>query len=63
MTAAYATGAPSARFNHWTSIDWTVVYQHVHRLQMRIAKAGEDERWHKVAALSRILTHSYYAKL
>jgi hypothetical protein len=30
---------------------------------MRIAKAVEQERWHKVAALSRILTRSYYAKL
>jgi len=32
-------------------------------LQVRIAKAVEQERWHKVAALSHILTHSYYGKL
>ena len=63
MTVAYATGAPSACFSHWNSIDWSVVYQHVHRLQVRIAKAVEKEHWHKVAALARILTHSYYAKL
>ena len=63
MTVALATGAPSASLGCWTSIDWTVVYKHVHRLQMRIAKAVEQERWHKVAALSRILTRSYYAKL
>jgi RNA-directed DNA polymerase len=63
MTVALATGAPSASFSDWTSIDWSVVYRHVYRLQVRIAKAVEQERWHKVAALSRILTRSYYAKL
>ncbi len=63
MTVALVTGAPATCTQTWAGIDWTVVYQHVHRLQMRIAKAVEQERWHKVAALSRILTHSYYAKL
>jgi len=63
MTVALATGAPSKCTQTWSGIDWTVVYKHVHRLQMRIAKAVEQERWHKVAALSHILTHSYYAKL
>ena len=63
MTVALATGAPSTCTQTWAGIDWTVVYKHVHRLQMRIAKAVEQERWHKVIALSRILTHSYYAKL
>jgi len=63
MTVAFATGAPSTCMETWTGIDWTLVYQHVHRLQMRIAKAVEQERWHKVAALSRILTRSFYAKL
>ena len=63
MTVAFATGAPSACTQTWAGFDWAIVYQHVHRLQMRIAKAVEQERWHKVAALSRILTRSYYAKL
>ncbi|MCK4707778.1 MAG: group II intron reverse transcriptase/maturase [Gammaproteobacteria bacterium] len=63
MTAAQATGAPSACVDPWNSIDWIVVYKHVHRLQLRIAKAVEEERWHKVAALSRLLTHSYFGKL
>jgi len=40
-----------------------LLYRHVHRLQVRIAKAVEQERWHKVAALSHILTRSYYAKV
>ncbi len=42
MTVAFATGAPSAGCDGWTSSDWTVVYQLVHRLQVRIAKAVED---------------------
>jgi len=63
MTVATVTGASSACFTQWNSINWTVVYNHVHRLQVRIAKAVEQERWHKVAALSHILTHSYYGKL
>ena len=63
MTVALATGAPSTDFDNWASINWTVVYKFVHRLQMRIAKAVAEERWHKVAALSRLLTRSYYAKL
>ncbi len=63
MTVALATGAPSANMGSWASIDWTVVYKFVHRLQVRIAKAVAEERWHKVAALSRLLTRSYYAKL
>ncbi len=63
MTVAYATGAPSTGVSHWNSIDWTVVYQHVHRLQMRIAKAVEEAHWHKVSALCRLLTRSYYGKL
>ncbi len=39
MTVAFATGAPSTCMETWAGIDWTIVYQHVHRLQMRIAKA------------------------
>jgi len=63
MTVATATGASSAGLMQWNSIDWTIVYKHVHRLQVRIAKAVEQERWHRVAALSHLLTHSYYGKL
>ncbi|PIQ30860.1 MAG: group II intron reverse transcriptase/maturase [Zetaproteobacteria bacterium CG_4_9_14_3_um_filter_49_83] len=63
MTAASPAGAPSTGFNHWNSIDWSVVLKHVHRLQVRIAKAVEQKRWHKVVALSHLLTHSYYGKI
>ena len=42
MTVAFATGAPSTCTQTWSGIDWTLVYQHVHRLQMRIAKAVEQ---------------------
>jgi len=43
MTVALATGAPATCTETWAGIDWTVVYQHVHRLQMRIAKAVEHQ--------------------
>ena len=39
MTVALATGAPSTCMETGTGIDWALVYRHVHRLQMRIAKA------------------------
>ncbi len=42
MTVALATGAPSACRETWVGINWIVVYQHAHRLQVRIAKAVED---------------------
>ena len=63
MTAAIAAGAPSACNKDWSSINWSLIYKHVHRLQVRIAKAVEQARWHKVAALRRLLVHSYYAKV
>jgi len=56
-------GAPSHTWDDWQSIDWRGVAQHVHRLQMRIAKATREGRWNKVKALQRLLTHSFFAKL
>jgi len=47
----------------WDAIDWQPVKQHVRRLQVRIAKATAENRWGKVNALQRLLTHSFYAKL
>jgi RNA-directed DNA polymerase len=47
----------------WQSTDWNAVEQHVHRLQMRIAKAVREEHWGKAKALSWLLTHSLYAKM
>lgn len=56
------TGALSAN-DTWDAINWSLVKTNVKRLQMRIAKATREGRYHKVKALQWLLTHSYYAKL
>nr|WP_075553158.1 group II intron reverse transcriptase/maturase [Candidatus Paracaedibacter symbiosus] len=56
-------GASSAYDKDWNTIDWQPVIAHVHRLQMRIAKAYREGKKGKVHSLQRLLTHSYYAKL
>ncbi len=58
-----SVGAPSTPADDWKSIDWKVVARHVRRLQVRIAEAVREKRYHKARALQRILTHSFYAKL
>ena len=47
----------------WNSIDWKKIRSTVNRLQIRIAKATQDENWNLVKRLSYLLTHSYSAKL
>jgi RNA-directed DNA polymerase len=47
----------------WNSIDWKEARQQVRRLQVRIAKAVQENRWNKVRSLQYLLTHSFYAKL
>ena len=61
-TARSMLGASSA-CHDWNSIDWNAVNRQVKRLQMRIAKAVQEERWGKVKALQWLLTHSRAAKL
>jgi len=55
-------GAPVDDAKKWNSIDWKEAQQHVRRLQMRIAKAVQEERWNKVKSLQNLLTNSFYAK-
>lgn len=55
MTVALATGAPSTCTETWAGIDWTAVYKHVHRLQMRIAKVS---RARTLAQGRRLESHS-----
>lgn len=57
------TGAPSALFESWKSINWNHVEEEVKRLQMRIAKATKEGKFGKVKSLQWILSHSYHAKL
>jgi RNA-directed DNA polymerase len=47
----------------WNNIDWRNVEKHVNRLQIRIAKAVKERKWHIAKRLQYLLTHSYYAKL
>lgn len=46
----------------WKSIDWKTAEAEVNRLQARIAKAAQEEKWNTVKRLQYLLTHSYYAK-
>ena len=57
------TGAPPSRDYCWRQIDWQQAQSQVRRLQMRIAKAVQQQKWGKVKALQWILTHSRHAKL
>lgn len=63
MTVNTLTGAPSAGFKTWTSINWIQVEKQVRKLQMRIAKAIKEERYGKAKSLQWLLTHSFAAKL
>jgi len=60
--AVRATGAASDTGVNWNSIDWVSVSTNVRRLQARIVKATEQQRWGKVKALQRLLTRSFSAK-
>jgi RNA-directed DNA polymerase len=55
-------GASSHKDLEWNQIDWGQVKGNVRRLQTRIVKAIEAERWGKVKALQRLLTHSFSGK-
>ena len=59
MTAGTPAGAVAHREIAWYAIDWRAVYREVRRLQARIVKAMQEERWGKVKALQRLLTHSF----
>ena len=62
MTTAQTVGAISNEAAEWFAIDWPSVYRNVRRLQVRIVKAMKENRWNKVKALQRLLTHSYSGK-
>ena len=47
----------------WKSIDWKKAEAEVNRLQTRIAKATQENKWNTVKRLQYLLTHSYYAKV
>lgn len=57
--AATLAGAASNTTVDWHSIPWKKVYRTVRRLQVRIVKAVQEGKWHKVKALVYLLTHSF----
>ena len=57
------TGASSTNYNTWNQINWEQVEKRVRRLQIRIAKAIQQERYGKAKSLQWILTHSQAAKM
>lgn len=56
------TCAPTDVSTLWHSINWAEAYGYVRRMQTRIVKATQEQRWNKVHALQRLLTCSFYGK-
>lgn len=56
------TSAPTGKDITWHSIEWDKSYKIVKRLQARIVKAVQANKWNKVKALQRILTCSFSGK-
>src|SRR5690242_1886965 len=63
MTTAQAVGAVSREAAEWYAIDWRAINRNVRRLQVRIVQATKANRWGRVRALQRLLTHSYSGKI
>lgn len=55
-------GAPSDNAAHWSYIQWDECCKIVRKLQARIVKATQEERWNKAKALQHLLTHSFSGK-
>lgn len=51
--------ASFARPEHWHQINWRLVNDQVRGLQIRIAKATQDQDWRRVKALQRFLVRSF----
>ena len=62
MTVNQNTGAVSHEEINWHTINWNQAESAVRRLQARIVKATQRERWSKVKSLQHLLTHSFSAK-
>jgi len=62
MTAVTTHAGAVSHDMKWHSIDWWKAHQIVNRLQARIVKAIQANRWGKVKTLQRLLTHSFSGK-
>ena len=63
MRSGNSVGAASHTAEEWHSIDWAKAHRIVRRLQARIVKATQEQKWGKVKALQRLLTHSFSGKV
>ncbi len=52
----------SSRPERWHAINWRKTSEAVRKLQVRIAKAAQQQEWRRVKALQRMLTRSLAAK-
>jgi len=57
-----SNGAVSDSRESWHAINWQKVNITVKRLQARIVKATQENKWGKIKALQHLLTHSFSAK-
>lgn len=62
MTASKAGAVTNNSPTQWHSINWHRIGKNVRRLQVRIVKARQEQKWGKVKVLQRLLTHSFSAK-
>ena len=46
----------------WKDINWTIAESYVNRLQVRIVKIVQKEKWRLVKHLQKLITNSFYAK-
>lgn len=46
----------------WNQINWEKAESYINKLQLRIVKATQNEKWRLVKRLQYLITHSYYAK-
>lgn len=63
MNPSFDGCASPTNWTTWASIDWKKVEGGVKSLQRRIVKAVKAKHFHKVHALVRLLTRSFYGKL
>jgi RNA-directed DNA polymerase len=61
-TGASSTVANQTTLSAWDKLPWKKMEREVKRLQMRIAKAIQEGKYHKAKALQWLLTHSSSAK-
>ena len=62
MNTAPAACASSKMNVNWHQINWNQVNRQIRKLQIRIVKAIQENRYGKAKALQWLLTHSFSGK-